>query len=360
MQELTTHPAIRLILLTLFIATLATGAWLVLLPFIVPILWAMIIAYASWPMYTKLLAILKGKQNIAAFMMTIVMGALVILPLLWLLMTLNAEFAQATKAIHQTLVTGGFVVPQFIKNLPLFGPEISAWLSQVIAQPAQLKSEIQAFLTSADKASFEILGGIGRNVAKMGLALLTLFFVYRDGVNFLAQIQSVMQSMLGARVKTYIEAAGGATRGVVYGILLTALIQGMVAGLGYWAAGLSSPTMLAAITVFFALIPFGTPLVWGTMGAWLTLTGHTFEGIGLLLWGALVVSWVDNIVRPFVVAQSVKIPFILAFFGVLGGLAAFGLVGLFLGPVILAVAFAVWQEWLEAHPNVTTEIGTVY
>jgi predicted PurR-regulated permease PerM len=90
------------------------------------------------------------------------------------------------------------------------------------------------------------------------------------------------------------------------------------------------------------------------MGVWLALTGHTIEGAGLLLWGALVVSWVDNIVRPLVVAQNVKIPFILAFFGVLGGLAAFGLVGLFLGPVILAVAFSVWQEWLEAHPNNTS------
>lgn len=351
MQELTTHPVIRLMLLTLFIATLAVGAWLVLLPFIVPVLWAAIIAYASWPLYTRLLMVFKGKQNLAALSMTLVMAALVILPLLWLLLMLKSEFVLMSKIVHQTLVTGGVVVPQFIRDLPLFGQEISAWLNQIIAQPALFKDEMQAILSSADKASFEILGGIGRNIAKMGLALLSLFFVYKDGLSLLGQIESVLQSMLGARIKTYIEAAGGATRGVVYGILLTALVQGAVAGLGYWVAGLSSPAMLAAITVFFALIPFGTPLVWGSMGLWLALTGHTLEGVGLLLWGALVVSWVDNIVRPLVVAQNVKIPFILAFFGVLGGLAAFGLVGLFLGPVILAVAFSVWQEWLEEHPH---------
>jgi predicted PurR-regulated permease PerM len=353
MQELTAHPAIRLALLTLFVGTLATAAWLVLLPFVIPVLWAMIIAYASWPMYKKVLAMFNGKANIAAFLQTMIMTAVVILPLLWLLVTLKDEFDHATDAIQKVLLSGGFIVPQFIAHIPIFGHEISDWISQIIAKPDTLKSEIQSLLAVADKASFEILGGISRNIAKMGLALLTLFFVYRDGVNFLAQIQSVMQSMLGARVNTYIEAAGGATRGVVYGVLLTALIQGFVAGLGYWVAGLSSPTVLAAITVLFALIPFGTPLVWGSMGIWLTLTGHTFEGVGLLLWGALVVSWVDNIVRPLVVAQSVKIPFILAFFGVLGGLAAFGLIGLFLGPVILAIAFAVWQEWLEAHPQIT-------
>ncbi len=341
MQELTTQPVIRLALLTLFIATLAAGAWLVLMPFIVPVLWAAIIAYASWPLYSRLLSQLKSKHNLAALSMTLIMATLVILPLLWLLLTLNSEFALMSKVVQQALVTGGLVVPQFIRDIPFLGQAISDWLNQMIAQPGQLKEEMQAILSSAD-----------RNVAKMGLALLTLFFVYRDGLSLLAQIQRVMQSMLGARVKTYIEAAGGATRGVVYGILLTALVQGVFAGLGYWVAGLSSPIMLAAITVLFALIPFGTPLVWGSMGIWLTLTGHTFEGVALLLWGLLVVSWVDNIVRPLVVAQSVKIPFLLAFFGVLGGLAAFGLVGLFLGPVILAVAFSVWQEWLDAHPDI--------
>ncbi len=108
--------------------------------------------------------------------------------------------------------------------------------------------------------------------------------------------------------------------------------------------------MLAAITTMFALTPFATPFVWGSLGLWLLLTGDTMAGTGLLLWGALVVSWIDNVIRPIILAKNVKIPFILAFFGALGGLSAFGLVGLFLGPVILAVAFAVWQEWLEAHP----------
>ncbi|MDX1915538.1 MAG: AI-2E family transporter [Methylophilus sp.] len=355
MQELATHPVVRLVMLTLFVASLAAGSWLVLLPFAVPILWAAIIAYASWPLYKKLLVLLRGNKNVAALMMTIAMAALVILPLLWLLLTLKAEFAQVANVIKQGLAAGDIVVPAFVQELPLFGHEISHWLNQMIAQPGQLKVELQALLSSADKLSFQILGEIGRNIAKMGLALLTLFFVYKDGDRLLTQIQTVLQSMLGARVKIYLEAAGGATRGVVYGVLLTALIQGVVAGFGYWAAGVGSPTMLAAITVLFALIPFGTPLVWGSIGVWLMLTGQTAEGVGLLLWGALVVSWVDNIVRPLIVTQSVKIPFILAFLGVLGGLAAFGLVGLFLGPVILAVAFSVWQEWIEVLPNATSE-----
>lgn len=355
MQELTARPIVRQILLALFVVTLASGAWTVLSPFLVPIAWAAILAYASWPAYSRLLLLLKGQANLSAFLMTMIMSAAVIIPTLWLLATLNSELVSATETVAGKLTSGGISLPNFITSLPFVGADIAKWFSQTIADPEHFKAAINAILMNADQAAFSILGGITRNLAKMGFALLTLFFAYRDGAGFMAQFERVLESMLGPRVHGYIEATGGATRGVVYGIVITALIQGAVAGLGYGAVGLEAPFMLAAITVLFALIPFGTPLVWGSLGLWLLLTGETWSGIGLLLWGTLVVSWVDNVVRPLMVAQNVKIPFILAFFGVLGGLAAFGLVGLFIGPVILAIAYAVWQEWLEAHPETSSK-----
>jgi predicted PurR-regulated permease PerM len=106
--------------------------------------------------------------------------------------------------------------------------------------------------------------------------------------------------------------------------------------------------LLGALTGLVALVPFGTPFVWGTAGVWLLLTGATMAGVGLLLWGALVVSSVDNLIRPLVISTATRIPFLLVMFGVLGGLVAFGPVGLFLGPVVLAVLLGVWHEWLEA------------
>jgi predicted PurR-regulated permease PerM len=112
-----------------------------------------------------------------------------------------------------------------------------------------------------------------------------------------------------------------------------------MAGIGYWAAGLQAPLLLATFTTLIALlpIPFVTPVVWASIGLWLLLNGHTLPGIGLLLWGTLVVSWVDNLVRPLVISGAAHIPFLLVLFGVIGGLTAFGLIGLFLGPVILAI-----------------------
>jgi predicted PurR-regulated permease PerM len=133
---------------------------------------------------------------------------------------------------------------------------------------------------------------------------------------------------------------------VVYGLVFAALAQGSLAGFGYWIAGLNAPVFLAALTTLAALIPFAVPLVWGGVALWLLAIGKTGAGVFLLIWGATAVSWVDNVVRPFVISSATRIPFLLVMFGVLGGLAAFGLVGLFVGPVILAVLIAVWREWL--------------
>jgi predicted PurR-regulated permease PerM len=192
-----------------------------------------------------------------------------------------------------------------------------------------------------------LIGDVGRNAAKLGFALITVFFFYRDGEHVLEQVQLVLHRFLGARVDPYLAAVGGMTKAVVWGLIATALAQGFVAGLGYWWAGVSAPVLLGAVTALIAMIPFGTPFAWGSIGIWLLVSGDTVGGVGLLLWGALVVSWVDNLVRPLLISNATRIPFLLVMFGVLGGLAAFGLVGLFLGPVILAVLMAVWREWIE-------------
>jgi predicted PurR-regulated permease PerM len=197
-----------------------------------------------------------------------------------------------------------------------------------------------------------VVGGVGRNVAKTFFALLTAFFMYRNGEQFAKQVREVMHQLLGARVDDYMIAIGDTTRAVVYGLVLAALAQGILAGTGYWLAGLQAPGLLGAVTALIALVPFGAPLIWLSAAIWLLITDRTGAGIFLLVWGAVPVSWVDNLVRPLVISNQTRIPFLLVMFGVLGGIAAFGLVGLFMGPVILAVLMAVWREWLGIpHPT---------
>ena len=337
---------IRLVVLGLFVAALGTAVALVLAPFVVSMLWAGILAFASWPIYVRLLRLAGGRAWLTALGLTLLMAAVVVLPTVWLLLLLQADASVLADHLAAEMAAGRLRPPAFVATLPIVGPDLATWLNAMLAEPLRWKAELKELMGKLDTAAWALLGGVGKNLIKLGFALFTLFFVYLHGLNLLEQARTVLRGLLGERTESYVQAVGNTTRAVVYGIVLTALVQGAVAGLGYWVAGLPAPATLAAVTVLIALIPFGTPLVWGTAGLWLLFTGQTTAGIGLLLWGVLVVSWVDNIVRPMLLSRASNIPFILALFGVLGGLAAFGLVGLFLGPVILAVALAVWREWL--------------
>jgi predicted PurR-regulated permease PerM len=156
-----------------------------------------------------------------------------------------------------------------------------------------------------------------------------------------------------------LEAVGTTTQAVVYALVLGAIAQGVVAGVGYWLFGVEAPVLLGAVTALIALVPFGAPIVWGSLSVWLLLTGNIWSGVGLLAWGVLLVSWMDNIVRPLVISSATRMPFLLVVFGVLGGVLAFGLVGLFIGPVLLAVSIALWREWLEQHQPVQIDVAKI-
>ena len=156
---------------------------------------------------------------------------------------------------------------------------------------------------------------------------------------------NVATRWLGEATRGYIQAVGVTVRAVVFGIVLTALAQGVLAGLGYWVAGIPAPALWGVITALISLIPFIGPVVWIGLSLSLLAHGETQAALGLFMWGALVVSSVDNLIRPLVISGPTRIPLLLVFLGVLGGINAFGLIGLFLGPVLLAVSVAIWREW---------------
>ena len=341
-----TAPA-RGILLWLLLGGLFVLSYMTLRWFVVPVVWALILAYVTWPLYSRLRRVLRGAATTSALLMTLLLTAAFVLPLLWLIGLLQSEFVLAYQAVSVYLNEGSHRLPRFVADIPWIGERLQQIVDQIAGDPTVLRTEALRLAQNWFGELANLVGGVGRNAAKMGLAVLTVLFVYRDGDALLSQVRRIMQRFVGARAHGYLDAIGATTKAVLYGLVLTALAQGTLAGLGYWAAGLDAPVLLGAFTALIALIPFGTPFVWGSLGVWLLVTGNTLEGIGLLLWGALVVSWVDNLIRPLVISSASQIPFLLVMFGVLGGLAAFGLVGMFVGPVIVAVLMAVWREWLE-------------
>jgi predicted PurR-regulated permease PerM len=237
-------------------------------------------------------------------------------------------------------------MPPALLKLPWIGDQLTELSARMAQDPRALSLELREWADHSFVAIAHVLGGVTRNAVKLFFAVLSLFFVYRDGERFANQFARVLEQVLGPRVHNYIQAIGPTVKAVVYGLVLAAVAQGTLAGLGYWVAGVAAPVFLAVLTTVCGLLPFVVPLLWGSIGFWLIATGHTAAGVGLLIWGTIVVSWIDNIVRPFVISRETRIPFLLVMFGVIGGVAAFGLVGLFIGPVILAMLVAIWREYL--------------
>jgi predicted PurR-regulated permease PerM len=278
--------------------------------------------------------------------MTFLLTAAVILPTVWLIALLRAEAVNAYREIAAILAAGGAKLPEGLLRLPWIGDWLREVSERMANDPRALGDEIRQLIDRSFGEVRTIVGGVGRNAAKLLIAIVSLFFVYRDGPAFATQLTHVLEQLLGSRVHNYLAAIGQTVKAVVYGLVLAAIAQGALAGLGYWVAGFDSPAFLTALTMLAALIPFAVPLVWGSAAIFLLATGKTAAGVGLLIWGATAVSWVDNVVRPLVISNQARIPFLLVLFGVLGGLGAFGFVGLFVGPVILAILIAIWREWL--------------
>ncbi len=335
------------VILGILLGGLLLLSYAVVRPFLAPIAWALILAYVTWPLVVRLRRLFGGRNTLAALAMTLLLTAAFVLPLLWVGLLLRGELANFYASAASLLSRGELRLPEVLADIPLFGSWLQNLLDEFARDPAAIRGQVAGWVEARAAESLNVVGGVGRNAAKLGFALITVFFLYRDGEQVLAQAQLVLHRFLGARVDPYLAAVGSMTTAVVWGLLLTALAQGLVAGVGYWWFGLDAPVLLGAVTAAIALIPFGTPFVWGSIGAWLVAHGDLFNGIGLLLYGTLIVSWVDNLVRPLVISNATRISFLLVMFGVLGGLAAFGLVGLFIGPVILAVLMAVWREWIE-------------
>lgn len=334
------------------ITGLLLGAFLVLQPFLVPLAWAAILAYTTWPIYLRLRAWLWGNQAGAALLMTALLILAVAGPVILLSVALAEEAAGVFRAMKGWAAQPP-ELPGWLRDLPWIGERFAAWRAELLADPRLWQGWLTQNAAWLTDRVLGLVGDVGRNLVKIGLALLSVAFLYFHWETLTLQTRTVVQRLAGPRVVSLMHMAGKTVRAVWYGILLTAAAQGILAGLGFWAAGLPAPVLLGAATGFLALIPFGPPLLWIPAGLWLLIQGPLWKGVALLLWGALAISGIDNVLRPLFIGGATRIPYLLVFFGVLGGLAAFGLLGLFLGPTILSVLLVLWRECAaEAH---TTE-----
>lgn len=362
LADLPTAPWFRRLLVAGLILGILLLTFSVLQPFVVPLIWGAILAYVSWPMHLRVLRVVGGRSPVASLITTLIVTVIIVVPLVWLVLLLRVEAMAAYAEVQGFLATQP-ELPRAIRDLPWVGAQAQEVLNQLAADPKALRGQFLVLMEQSSVEVTRLIGGVGRNVAKLFFAVLSMYFLLRDGPRLMREARAVLEGILGPRVHDYLDAAGSTTQAVVYALMLGALAQGAAAGIGYWIFGVKAPVLMGAVTVMIALIPFGAPMVWGSLATWMLVKGEMWNGIGLIFWGLVLVSWVDNIVRPLVISNATRMPFLLVVFGVLGGVLAFGLVGLFIGPVLLAVSLAIWREWLEEHSTkdetrVVTPAGT--
>ncbi len=331
------------------LAVLVLGVFLVLKPFLSAIAWAAILAATTRPMFDWMVA-RAGRPTAAATVMTLVILTVVVAPFVIVGATL-AENADRLSAFTKEFVDSGPPdPPAWVAGIPVVGASIADYWSSFAHDSAGLVSELARFLEPMRTFAFRAGAVVGDGLLQLTLSVFIAFFFYRDGEAIMARLRAAVSRIAPARGLHMLEVAGATTRAVVYGILGTALAQGVLMAVGLYIVGIKAAPLLGLVTFFLSPVPVGPPLVWIPAGLWLIFSqGETAWGIFLLAWGALVVSSVDNVLKPMIISRGSDLPFILVLLGVFGGVVAFGFIGVFLGPVLLALGFALVKEW--AHPH---------
>ena len=204
---------------------------------------------------------------------------------------------------------------------------------------------MRPYAGSLAQSLLAVLLAVLSGLAEVLVAIFLAFFLYRDGPAIAARSEAVLARLGGDRTQRLMELTGNVTRGVVYGLLGTALVQGVMTTFGLWVAGVPRPVLLGVVAGAISIMPVGAPIVWIPATLWLFSQGETGWAIFLGLYGAFGISSADNVIRPWLIARGADLPLLLTLLGALGGVFAFGFLGLFLGPVLLAVGFSLLKDW---------------
>lgn len=334
------------------IVFLVIGCMVVLRPFLAAILFACAITISSWPLYQRLLSRMRQRHTLAAAIMTVSLILVIILPLALVTWNIADNAGHVYRGLRDALAAGTMDTPAWVRQIPLVGESIDTYVSSLLHSREELIAAAKRFMEPA--RSFLLGGGIvlGSGVAQVSLAAFVSFFLYRDGTTLINALRVGMDKIMGEHAVEVADTVSRTVRGVMYGLLGTALAQAAVAALGFLIAGVPAVALLAVGTFLFSLIPVGPPLIWGGAAIWLFNQGSTGWGVFMLVWGMFLISGVDNVVKPMLISRGSSLPFLLVLLGVMGGVIAFGFVGLFIGPTLLAVALGLLRNWTNINPVV--------
>jgi len=333
------------VLMGLLLGGVAIGCTLVLYPFFPAILWAAILTFTTWPLFEWARHTFHLARTAAAGVMVVLIAVIVVLPLALAAPGGADDVNQIGSVVQDALQAGLPGAPQWLYVVPAVGPTLAALWNSWAADLTVMVSFFRPYFGIAAQFGLGVLLGLANGVLLFLLALFVSFFFYAWGDRLSVRIHLILHWIAGDQAERLIDVTGNTVRGVVYGILGTAVVQGILTAFGLWISGVPRPALLGVVAGGLSVLPIGAPVVWIPAGLWLLASGRTFWGVALLVYGVVAVSGADTVIRPFFISRGAQLPFLLTMLGVLGGALAFGLLGIFVGPVLLGVGFALLNEW---------------
>jgi predicted PurR-regulated permease PerM len=344
---------------TALLPPLSAARWIILLillagiyffhDFLVPVLAALIIGFASWPFYKRVLSSFGGNRTLAASAMIAMIVIFLVLPLS-IALSFGVQEARLLFAWLTEANRLGAPQPDWFATTPLVGNWLSEQWQNHLATPGALGQLAAATgfanLANIYRSILTISGSALNFFLNMLFMVVALLFVYRDGAQLAAQLDKFGERIFPHRWNRISRIVPATISSTVTGMTLIAIGEGIVLGIAYWLAGAPSPVILGIITGIAAMIPGGAPLSFTLVSAYLAASGSVVEGAALLAWGSVELFIVDKTLRPKLVGGPIKLPFLPTFFGLIGGVKTMGFVGLFLGPVLMALLVSMWREFV--------------
>ncbi|WP_226455465.1 AI-2E family transporter [Pseudomonas sp. AF03-9] len=334
----------RLLVQILLLVLFGASFW-VMAPFWSALFWGAVLAFASWPLMRLLTRVLGGRESLAAGILTLGWMLLVAVPLVWLGFNLADHVRDAVALIKDIQVDGLPEAPTWLGSIPFVGERLVAMWNSIDQQGAALMVTLKPYLGQVGNWLLARSAQIGGGILELTLSLVFVFFFYRDGPRLAMFVHRLLERLIGERAGYYIELVAGTVQRVVNGVIGTAAAQALLALIGFLIAGVPGALVLGIVTFLLSLIPMGPPLVWIPATAWLAWKGDYTYAVFLGGWGTFIISGVDNVLKPYLISRGGNLPLVIVLLGVFGGLIAFGFIGLFIGPTLLAVAYSLLMDW---------------
>ncbi len=327
------------------VGLIAFGCLVILKPFLPAILLAAILCLSTWPAFVRLEKKLSGRTGLAAGLMTTAIAVCFLIPIAFLGTSLAESFGRLMSEITHALEGDVLITtPVWVSNIPFAGDYLDQLWQERAYDKEHLVATVREFAGPATHWLIVAGSGIGHGVLDVALGVLIAFFFFHKGQAAVVRLRTLIENFGGPGSLHLLQVSANTVIGVVYGILGTAIVLGALAAVGFWIADVPGAPFLGVITFLLAIIPGAPPLILIPVTLWLFMEGQTGMGIFMALWSVAIIVLLDLIIRPYLISLGSKMPLLLVFLGVFGGVAAFGFIGLFIGPALLAIAAALITE----------------